>query len=555
MPSRSRSVAASFIMIRARLLSHAGNVLMPLVVVAATRVWATTYYVDSMGNNADGGLTTTSAWQTIQHAVNSVTAGDEILLLSGTYAGARIESSGTSNAPIMLRAATGAHVVIHAPGSNNRHDSNLELETRKGDSVVRHWVIEGLIVSNAPAWGIDARSTQFITIRSNTVVDSGATGIFTAFCYDTTIEGNISHHNGEHGIYHNNSSDRFVIRGNRCYDNANAGIHMNGDLSIPAPPGAPWTSDGLISYGLIERNVIYNNGPGGAALNMDGVTHTMVRNNVLVLSHNNSGIALFKQNGAEPSHNNWILNNTIGMRAGGGWAINLADVACVSNKVYNNIALTDHSWRGSIMIAGPALAGFECDYNAVMDRFSIDGGGTRITLSQWRALGYDTHAVTAVPSDLYVDVTGDFHLKATAAAVDAGLDSADIDDDAEQRFRPLDGDNNGSSLPDIGAYEYMHGSADSDGDGLDDWLEEELGLNPADDESVFVISHIVPGPGQITLQWPSASGVTYSIRASSNMLSTLNTIQTGVAATPPTNSHDVSFLGSVGFCRIVAEVP
>ncbi|MDA1257104.1 MAG: right-handed parallel beta-helix repeat-containing protein [Chloroflexi bacterium] len=518
---------------------------------------AVTVYVDDTGNNSNSGLTTGAAWKTIQHAVNSVSPGDEIVVLPGLYAGARIESSGTSNAPITLRAAAGADVWITAPGANNRHNSNLELEVWDGDWVVRHWIVEGLKITNAPAWGIDARSTQHITIRSNTVIDSGVTGIFTAFCYDITIEGNISHHNGEHGIYHNNSSDRFVIRGNRCYDNANAGIHMNGDLSNPVPAGAPWTLDGLISHGLIEDNLIYNNGPGGAAINMDGVTYTMVRNNVLVLSYNNSGIALFQQNGAEPSHNNQILHNTIGTRSSGGWAINLTQAGCVSNKVYNNIALTDHSWRGSIMIANPNLVGFESDYNIVMDRFSIDGGGTKITFSQWKALGYDTHSIIATPSQLYLDIWQNFHLLATAPAVDAGTTLTSVCDDVELRYRPLDSNNNGSSLPDIGAYERLHGSADSDGDGILDWVEEYIGINPADHESVFVVSDVVPGPApnQVILKWPSTSGVLYKVRRSTNVPPSYSTVQNNIPATPPMNCFTTTVVGPIDLFTVIAKTP
>jgi hypothetical protein len=45
--------------------------------------------------------------------------------------------------------------------------------------------------------------------------------------------------------------------------------------------------------------------------------------------------------------------------------------------------------------------------------------------------------------------------------------------------RPLDGDYTGAALWDIGAYEYVHVSADSDGDGMPDFWEAGSGLNPA----------------------------------------------------------------------------
>ena len=110
---------------------------------------------------------------TIQHAVDSVQPGDTILVHAGTYVGARIEQSGTAVAHITLRANDGETVLINQSGPNNRHDSNLELETWEGDGIVAYWVIEGLEVADAPNWGIDVRGSEsahshHITIRAIT---------------------------------------------------------------------------------------------------------------------------------------------------------------------------------------------------------------------------------------------------------------------------------------------------------------------------------------------------------------------------------------------------
>jgi hypothetical protein len=143
-----------------------------------------------------------------------------------------------------------------------------------------------------------------------------------------------------------------------------------------------------------------------------------------------------------------VLNNTILMASDGRWAINASDTQ--NNKLFNNILLTYHTWRGSISVGSPILSGFESDYNVVMDRFSTDGGDTRITLAQWRALGYDVHSIIATPAQLFVNAsTDDYHLKAGSPAINMGTPLSDVTDDLEGNPRPV------GPAYDVGAYEYQ----------------------------------------------------------------------------------------------------
>ena len=413
-----------------------------------------TYYVATNGADATGDGSDANPWRTIQFAVDQVAPGDTILVRSGTYAGFRIEKSGAAEAWITLKAAPGAEVLINKPGPNNKHDSNIEVETWEGDGVVAYWIIEGFEVANAPNWGIDLRGndqnhSHHIIVRGNTVhhngVASGKSGIFTAFVDDVLIENNESYANGEHGIYHSNSGDNPVIRGNVLHHNPNCGIHMNGDLSQGG--------DGIISNGLVEKNVIYENGTGGCSgINLDGVTGTLVRNNLLYQNHA-GGISLFQENGAVCSQNNRILNNTLVMADDGRWAINISHATCVDNKLFNNIIYTHHSWRGSIVIPTASLAGFESDYNVVMDRFSADDDNSVISLAEWQALGYDRNSRIAAPNDLFANPAGnDYHLKTGSPAIDTGVTLPNVPDDLAGNPRPW-----GAAF-DIGALEYTSGT-------------------------------------------------------------------------------------------------
>jgi hypothetical protein len=217
---------------------------------------------------------------------------------------------------------------------------------------------------------------------------------------------------------------------------------MNGDASMGG--------DGIISNALVEGNVIYENGlGGGSGINMDGVTGSVVRNNLLYDNHA-SGISLYQIDGGSGSSNNRVLNNTILMASDGRWAINIPNNSSQGNQLYKNITYNFHPWRGSISIAPGALEGFASDYNIVMDRFSADDGNTSITLSEWQALGYDTHSIISDPTQLFVHPdSGNYHLLPGTPAVDAGISLADVLDDLEGNPRPSGMDY------DVGAYEYI----------------------------------------------------------------------------------------------------
>jgi parallel beta-helix repeat protein len=263
--------------------------------IASAAVWclagnasAATYYVATNGNDTFNG-SSSAPWATLQHAVETIAPGDTILVRSGTFAGCRIRNSGTAAAPKTLARDAGAAVVVNVPGPQNSHSSLIEIENGSG-SEVTDWVVDGLEVASSPHHGIDLRITNRITIRNCNVHHSApagtGTGIFTAFSSHVTIEGNESSFNTEHGIYHSNSSDFPTIRGNRSHHNAGGGIHMNGDFSSKCPCGTT-VRDGIISFAVVEGNVLYENGApkGGSAINADGVDDSVFRNNLLYDNH------------------------------------------------------------------------------------------------------------------------------------------------------------------------------------------------------------------------------------------------------------------------------
>jgi parallel beta-helix repeat protein len=403
-----------------------------LLACLSTTALAGTFYVATNGSDAGSG-SIAQPWATLQHAVDTIKAGDTILVESGTYAGCRIGHSGLPGAACTLKADSGAHVVVNSAGPGNKHGSNIEVELF--DDTVRYWIIDGIESASSAKYGIDIRVTEFVTVQHCFVHNSAVTGIFLAFSYHPAILGNESSFNGEHGIYQSNSGDYPLISGNRLHHNAAAGVHMNGDRNFT--PG-----DGIISFAVVEKNVIYENGAqGGSGINCDGVSDSVIRNNLLYDNHA-SAISLYAIDGAEGSSRNLVYNNTILMAQGARWCINIPASAQgqpnpTGNKVKNNILYTADSNRGSIVTYSAAAAGFESDYNVVVNRFSVDEGDTALLLSSWQASGFDGHSIVAAPPDLFVNpAAADYHLKSGSPAIGAGAPLAQVSDDLDGTPRP-----------------------------------------------------------------------------------------------------------------------
>lgn len=400
----------------------------PLSLLFLFTIWiqnvsASTYYVSNSGNNSNNGTTPSTAWLTLQHAANQVEAGDSVLVANGTYVGFDLRTSGTASQPIVFM-ANGNSVLIDTRNPVTPDNINME----NADYIE----INGFRVIDSPRNGIRLVFANNCIVRNTYCDNNFERGIFTGFTNDILIEHNECLNSiDEHGIYVSNSSDRSIIRYNVCHHNNRGGIQINADASQGG--------DGISSNPQIYGNILYENGlAGGAAINLDGVQGAFIYNNLLYENHA-SGIALFMQDGGGPSINATIVHNTILQANNGRWCILIVNGA-TGAKVYNNILINQHPWRGSIALDPDCVAGFESDYNILVNSLSNEGDGVSMTLEEWQEEGYDLHsALTPAIDEVFEDAANnDYHLLATTTVIDAGSgeNAFGVNTDIEGNLRP-----------------------------------------------------------------------------------------------------------------------
>src|SRR5215471_5231182 len=174
-------------------------------------------------------------------------------------------------------------------------------------------------------------------------------GVFSGFALDLTIQDNRIDTTGEHGIYVSNAADNPAILRNDVSNTGANCIQINADLSTGG--------DGLISNWRIEGNTV-RNCKGSFAFNLDGAIHGVARNNV-IFNAAKGGITLFMGDGAEASHDNLIVNNTVYNPTGARAAIQVADGAN-NNVIFNNILISQ-----AAAFEVQTVTGLQHDYNLV----------------------------------------------------------------------------------------------------------------------------------------------------------------------------------------------
>lgn len=211
---------------------------------------------------------------------------------------------------------------------------------------------------------------------------------------------------------------------------------------------------------------------------------------------------------------------------------------------------------------GGGLAFGDLEFGTLTDNSAIDGGGAYESTGRYCIVYFNTASGSGpnllggawdtcctlpdpggaghITNDPALAVPGDYPLAAGSPCIDripagAGLLGHDLDGIP----RPLDGDANGTAGYDLGASEYVHVTADTDGEGLSD--EDEIGIygtnpllpdsdgegqsdrveviagmDPLDPASYFAILSQALDPDAQVFSWPGRSGRLYTVISASD---------------------------------------
>jgi Right handed beta helix region len=400
--------------------------------LSAAAAQAADYVVSPTGSDTASGLSG-SPWKTIQRALTTTKPGDVVAVEDGTYAGLACDGvSGTAAARIVFKSRNRWGAKINAATSGSSEDF-VQLAS------CSYITIDGFEVSGAPRSGIailgnqdDGSDARGVVIQNCFSHDNGGTavagrhdGVFSGFALDLTIQDNRIDTTGEHGIYVSNAADNPAILRN---DIANTGancIQINADLSTGG--------DGLISNWRIEGNTV-RNCKGAAGFNLDGAIRGVARNNV-IFNAAKGGITLFQGDGAEASHDNLIVNNTVYSPTGSRAAIQVA-AGANNNVIFNNIFVSQ-----AAAFEVQAVTGLMHDYNIVSSYTGTTASAHESTPTNVAALFVNA-------------ANGDLRLAAVtpAVAVDKGI--ASLGGKAAPTADVLGAPRPAGAGYDIGAYEF-----------------------------------------------------------------------------------------------------
>jgi len=426
-----------------------------------------TFYVSVSGDDANPG-TEEAPWRTVQHGVNAIAPGDQLVALDGDFdENVIIDRDGESEARLSVIAATSHGAKIRSVVIRGDYVDLIGFEVEAGLEELtgvfvddgHEVVVQGCYVHDCPLGGIDVSGSSIAALSTDvTVVDNlaehnGQWGIHIVgsriLVEDNEIAESVQHHpKGDPPNFTGADADglrvfgdNHIIRGNFIHDIADpADAEHNIDPHADCIQTWDRQDQGgrpVMTHSVIERNRCIIQHPSGKGLMMSAIHsnachHITVRNNIFE----------FRDEGVEASqgmfHDIYIYNNVFKANLDDTpWGVSVNFHQSAGNyDVRNNIIVDCHAEARSISSADGIV-----DHNLVWysDGSAPSGTPGPMPNELW---GVDPMFV-----DYDGSPGGDYRLRDGSPAIDAGTTIEGVDDDHDGNARPDGGSH------DIGAYE------------------------------------------------------------------------------------------------------
>ena len=328
------------------------------------------FYVSTTGSDSNPG-TLSSPWRTIQHAANSVQAGDTVYVRGGVYnESVNISVSGSATAgPITVQTFPGERAIIDGTGlvpSTSGIQGLINIVNQSYISIqgleIRNYQTSSASATPAGIWvsGSGSNIQLLNNLVHNIVTTSEATGsAFGIAVYGTsapasldsvTISGNqvYSLKTGtSESVNVDGNVTNFVITNNVVHDNDNIGIDVIGFEGVSPDPAYDYARNGTVAGNTVYNiSAINNPGEGNQydanGIYVDGGSQVVIEGNLI---HNvDIGIELASEHQGHvtsfvTARNNLVYwSNSVGITIGG-YASNVGGTdhcTIVNNTLFQN---------------------------------------------------------------------------------------------------------------------------------------------------------------------------------------------------------------------------
>jgi Right handed beta helix region len=441
------------------------------------------FYVSSTGNDSNPG-TLTSPWRTIQHAANTVQAGDTVYVRAGTYnESVNVGVSGSSSAgPVTFASYPGETAIVDGTGLPVSGTQGLFNIVDQSYVTIQGFEIRNYTTSSAqvcPSGIWVTGSGSHIQILNNRVHNITTTSEKNGNAFGIAVYGseapasidsisitgnqvyNLKTGNSETLNVDGNVTN-FTISNNLIHDNDNIGIDAIGFEGVSPDPAYDYARNGEISGNTVYNISAINNPGEGNQYDADGIyvdggSNIVIERNLVY--NNDLNIEAASEHSGHVSSYITIRNNVVhhGNSVGisiGGYASNVGGsdhISIVNNTLFDNDTkntgsgelqvqyyATNNIFENNIVYAtsqglfinnytNSEASPVKADYNIYYSSVSWSAAdfvwnGTDHTgfPSYQSATGEDSHSQYVDPLFLSL-TTPNLDIEATSPAVNAGL--------------------------------------------------------------------------------------------------------------------------------------